>query len=208
MILADIGQSIFDLFRGMGDLGMFIAIAIVIWLDGAVFPTIPEAWLVFVWNAHPDPSFNFGLTLVIVASAASVSGTLSLYTAVRMTGLPKRVRKAMAGYTSWLIVNDERLLLLNRFAPLIPYTGAFIAANKWDIKRATLYLCGGALAKFATWVTVFAILRENLVGELSPWISLALVAIVISASSAASLVYKRKRKGVSHNDIGSGADLQ
>lgn len=207
MILTDIGQSIFGLFRGMGDLGMFIAIAVVIWLDGAVFPTIPEAWLVFVWNAHPDPSFSFGLTLVLVSSVASVSGTLSLYSAVRMTGLPRRIQKVMAGYTNWLILNDERLLILNRFAPLIPYTGAFIAVNKWDIRKATLYLSGSALAKFAAWVTVFAVLRENLVGELSPMVSLVLVAVVIGASTAASLVYK-KRKGVSRNDLDSGADLQ
>jgi len=208
MILTDIGQNIFDMFRGLGDIGMFIAIAIVIWLDGAAFPTLPEVWLVFIWNAHPDPSFSFGLTLVLVATAASVAGTLSLYTAVKLTGLPKRVQKAMSGYTNWLIVNDERLLVLNRFAPLIPYTGAFIAANNWNIRKATIYLFGSALLKFSAWVTVFAVLRENLVGDLSPWISLALVAIVITASTIISLTYRKKRKGVPRNDLDSGADLQ
>jgi hypothetical protein len=208
MILTDIGQHIFDLFRNLGDLGMFIAIAIVIWLDGAAFPTLPEAWLVFIWNAHPDPSFGFGLTLVLVATTASVAGTLSLYSVVKLTGLPKRIQKAMSGYTNWLIVNDERLLVLNRFAPLIPYTGAFIAANNWDIRKATIYLVGSALLKFSAWVTVFAVLRENIVGGLSPWISLALVAIVITASTIVSLTYRKKRKGVSRTDLGSGADLQ
>jgi hypothetical protein len=196
MMLTDIGQTIFDLFRGLGDLGMFIAIAIVIWLDGAVFPTIPEAWLVFIWNAHPDPSFTFGLILVLVCTLASVAGTLSLYSVVRMVGLPRRMQRAMSGYTRWLIVNDERLLVLNRFAPLIPYTGAFIAANDWDIRRATMYLVGSAALKFSAWVTVFAVLRENIVGQLSPWISLALVAIVIGASTAVSLIYRRKRRKI------------
>ncbi len=208
MILTDIGQTIFDLFRGLGDLGMFIAIAIVIWLDGAVFPTIPEAWLVFIWNAHPDPSFNFGLVLVLVCTLASVAGTLSLYTAVRVIGLPKRIRKAMSGYTKWLIVNDERLLVLNRFAPLIPYTGAFIAANEWDIRKASIYLVGSAALKFSAWVTVFAILRENVVGELSPWISLGLVAIVIGASTTVSIAYRRKRRKTPVEDIGGRADVQ
>jgi len=208
MILTDIGQSIFDLFRGLGDIGMFIAIAIVIWLDGAAFPTIPEAWLLFIWNVHPDPSFSFGLTLVLVASAASVAGTLSLYSAVKVTGLPKRVQKAMSGYTNWLIVNDERLLVLNRFAPLIPYTGAFIAANNWNIRRATIYLVGSALLKFSAWVTVFAVLRENLMGDLAPWISLALVVIVITTSTVVSLTYRKRRKGVPRNDLGSRTDIQ
>lgn len=208
MILTDVGQRIFDLFRDLGDMGMFIAIAIVIWLDGAVFPTIPEAWLVFIWNAHPDPSFQFGLTLVLVSTFASVTGTLSLYSAVKLTGLPKRVQKAMSGYTRWLIVNDERLLVLNRFAPLIPYTGAFIAANNWNIRKATIYLFGSAVLKFSAWVTVFAVLRENLMGDISPWISLALVAIVITASTILSLTYRKKRKGVPKNDLSSGANLQ
>ncbi len=208
MILTDIGQTIFDIFRDLGDLGMFIAIAIVIWLDGAVFPTIPEAWLVFIWNAHPDPSFNFGLTLVLVSTAASVAGTLSLYSVVKLIGLPNRIRKAMSGYTNWLIVNDERLLVLNRFAPLIPYTGAFIAANDWNIRKATIYLVGSAALKFSVWVTVFAVLRENLVGELSPWISLALVAVVIGASTAASIAYRKKRRGTPGKDLGGRADIQ
>ncbi len=208
MILTDIGQTIFDVFRGLGDLGMFIAIAIVIWLDGAIIPTIPEAWLVFIWNAHPDPSFNFGLTLVLVSTVASVAGTLSLYSVVRLTGLPKRIQKAMSGYTNWLIVNDERLLVLNRFAPLIPYTGAFIAANDWNIRKATVYLVGSAALKFSVWVTVFAILRENLVGDLSPWISLALVAVVIGASTVASIAYRKKRRRTPAKDLGGSADLQ
>jgi hypothetical protein len=54
----------------------------------------------------------------------------------------------MRKYTDLLIITDERILLVNRIAPILPYTGAFIAVNNWDYKKSMKYILTGAMLKF------------------------------------------------------------
>ena len=197
MILGDIAQGIWDTFSGMGDAGMLLALGILVWIDGTAFPTLPEAWLVAIIEGHTASSsltFGFGVAMVLVATTASLAGTFTLYLLVRVGKLPKRISRAMQGYTRWLVVNDERVLILNRLAPLIPYTGAFIAVNNWNVKKSALYVFTSGMAKMSAWIIVFAVLNVNLADSVNHWVSLGVVAVVITASIVASLVYKRKKK--------------
>lgn len=187
-----IGQDIIDLFSGLGDVGMLIAIAVIIWIDGTAFPTLPEAWIIFILGTNAD-SFWWGASIVLVASFASLAGNFTLYALVRTAKLPKRVQKAMKAYTNWLILKDERLLLLNRFAPLLPYTGAFIAACNWNLKKCTVYILVSAVAKFSMYVIIFWLSFETLRAEVAPWVSLAIVLIVVLASVIASITYKKRQ---------------
>lgn len=186
-----LGQDIIALFAGLGDLGMLIAIAIIIWIDGTAVPTLPEAWMVFIFGAHPD-SFWWGVSVVMVASCASLGGNFTLYALVKRVGLPRMVQKAMRGYTRWLVLKDERLLIVNRFAPLIPYTGAFIAVCDWDVRKCAIYVFASAVAKFSAYAVIFWLSFDNLRAEIAPWVSLGIVGAVIAASVAASLIYKRR----------------
>lgn len=187
-----IGEDIINMFASLGDVGMLIAIAVIIWIDGTAFPTLPEAWMVFIFGTHAT-SFWWGAAVVLVASVASLAGNFTLYLLVKTARLPKRVEKAMKAYTNWLILKDERLLILNRFAPLIPYTGAFIAVCNWNLKKCAVYILTSAIAKFSFYIVIFWLSFETLKDEVAPWVSLALVAIVIVASIVASVTYKKKQ---------------
>ena len=187
-----IGEDIINMFASLGDAGMLIAIAVIIWIDGTAFPTLPEAWMVFIFGTHAT-SFWWGAAVVLVASVASLAGNFTLYLLVKTARLPKRVEKAMKAYTNWLILKDERLLILNRFAPLIPYTGAFIAVCNWNLKKCAVYILTSAIAKFSFYIVIFWLSFETLKDEVAPWVSLALVAIVIVASIVASVIYKKKQ---------------
>lgn len=192
--MLDIGQSVIGLFSDLGDLGMLLAITVIIWIDGTAFPTLPEAWMIFIFGVHPQ-SFVWGATLVAVASLASLLGNFTLYSLVKIAKLPGWVQKAMKRYTNWLILKDERLLILNRFAPLIPYTGAFIAVCDWDVRKCAIYLFGSAIAKFSVYIVIFWLSFESLKEEVAPWVSLAIVAVVVTASIISSIVYKRRQEG-------------
>lgn len=208
MSMLDFGNQVFDLFKNLGDVGMFMALAILVWLDGTAFPTLPEVWLVAIWRGHPDPSFGFGTVVVLVATLASVAGTMTLYALVKIGKLPKWMQNGMKKYTNWLIVSDERLLILNRFAPLIPYTGAFMAVNNWNFRRSTSYLFGSAVLKFSVWVMVFEFLQQTVAEDLWHWIALGLVTVVISTSIVVSLIYRRRnRRGGAPHDISGGTHL-
>jgi hypothetical protein len=188
-----VGRDIIDKFSDLGDIGMLLAIVVIIWIDGTAFPTLPEAWLVFIYGAHPD-SFMWGFSLVLVASIASLAGNFTLYSLVKIARLPGWIQNGMRKYTNFLILKDERLLILNRFAPLIPYTGAFIAVCNWNVKKSAVYLFLSALAKFSAYTIIFWLSYGALEDEVAPWISLCIVAVVITLSIAASLIYRRKEK--------------
>jgi len=192
--VVDVGQAIIDAFSSFGDLGMLLAIVIIIWIDGTAFPTLPEAWLVFLYGMHPD-SFWWGATLVVVTSCASLLGNMTLFSLVKMAHLPNRVQRAMRKYTNWLILKDERLLILNRFAPVLPYTGAFIAVCNWNLKKCVVYLLGSAMAKTSVYMVIFWMSYSSLKDEVAPWVSLGIVAIVILASIVSSFVYRRREMG-------------
>lgn len=186
-----IGEDIIGLFSSLGDLGMLLALTLIIVIDGTGFPTLPEVWIVFIFGANAD-SFLWGLAIVLVATAASLIGNFTLYSIVKLVKPPAFVKKAMTKYTDFLIVSDERLLLLNRLAPVVPYTGAFMAVCEWDIRKCAGYLVVGALAKFSAVVVLCWLSYDNIREELAPWVALGAVAVVIVLSIVVSLVYKRR----------------
>lgn len=188
-----IGEDIIDLFASLGDIGMLLALVVIIWIDGTAFPTLPEVWMIWIFGANPG-SFTWGVLLVLVASLASLLGNFTLYALVKKAKLPGWIQRKMKQYTDFLIVKDERLLLLNRLAPVVPYTGAFIAACGWDVRKSAVYIFVSALAKFSAIVLIAWLSFDNLRRELAPWVSLAAVALLIGASVVASVVY-RKRAG-------------
>ncbi|HEX7391645.1 MAG TPA: hypothetical protein VF374_01665 [Thermoplasmata archaeon] len=186
-----IGEDIINVFSSLGDVGMLLALTLIILIDGTGFPTLPEVWMVFIFGANPD-SFVWGLTVVVVASFASLGGNFILYTIVKLARPPKRVKRIMQKYTDFLIVSDERLLLLNRLAPVVPYTGAFMAVCNWDIKKCAFYLIIGAFAKSSAVVILSWLSYDNLRQDLAPWVALGAVVIVMATSLVASLIYKKR----------------
>ena len=193
MIGLNLGQEIIDMFSSLGDLGMLLAITVIIWIDGTAFPMLPEAWLVFIFGAHPQ-SFAWAAILVLVASCASLLGNFTLYSFVKIAKPPGWIQSAMKKYTGWLVFKDERLLILNRFAPLIPYTGAFMAVCDWNVRKCALYLSLSAVAKFSAYIVIFWFSFENLEAQIAPWVSLGVVAAVIAASVVSSIIYRKRQQ--------------
>lgn len=186
-----LGESIIDAFASLGDFGMIIALVSIILIDGTGFPTLPEVWMVWIYGVHFD-SLGWAMLLIIVASFASLGGNFILYTIVKVVGMPKRIQKVMRKYTDFLIVSDERLLLLNRIAPLVPYTGAFMAVCNWNLRKCVLYLIVGALMKSTAVISLAWLSYDNLRQEIAPWIALTAVIVVLLASVIASIIYRKK----------------
>jgi membrane protein DedA with SNARE-associated domain len=186
-----LGQDIINLFASLGDMGMLLAIVLIILIDGAAFPTLPEVWTVWIFGVHPE-SLAWGATLVIVASFASLLGNFTLYGFVKLVGLPKWLKRKMNQYTNFLLVHDERLLILNRIAPIVPYTGAFIAACNWNVRKSAVYILLSALMKFTIIVLISWASFESLKEDIAPWVSLGFVAIFLVASIVVSFIYKKR----------------
>ncbi len=185
------GEQIVGPFLTFGDMGMLVALVCLVLLDGAGLPTVPEMWLVLFFGAHPE-TFAWGATVAIVASVAGLGGILIQYSLARLARLPKKFKRVMKKYTDFLVLHDERLLLLNKAAPMIPYSGAFVAALGWNLKKSLTYSLIGSLGKTFMIVSITFFAYGGLAKEIAGWISFVLLGCILGASMVASLVFRKK----------------
>lgn len=186
-----IGEEIVDSFQSFGESGMLAALTILVLVDGAGVPTVPEMWLVFFFGAHPE-AFAWGLTIAVVASVAGLGGILIQYSLAKLARLPKKVGRIMRRYTDFLILHDERLLLINKAAPMIPFSGAFVAILEWDLRKSLAYSLMGALGKTSMIVTLTYFTYGGIAREIAGWVSVIVVGCVMGASLVFSVVLKRR----------------
>ncbi len=185
------GEQIVAPFLTFGDLGMLVALACLVLLDGTGLPTVPEMWLVLFFGAHPD-AFSWGATIAIVASVAGLGGILIQYSLARLARLPKKVARVMKKYTDFLVLHDERLLLINKAAPMIPYSGAFVAALGWNLRKSLTYSFLGSLGKTFMIVSITFFAYGGLAREVAGWVSIVLLGCVLGTSLVVSLVFKKR----------------
>jgi len=132
-----------------------------------------------------------------MAVAGDVLGTSLLYLAVRRwviqrRRMPRWLERAMKKWTSFLLVQDERVILMNRVVPVIPMVGAFIATLGWDFRRSIAYVAIGGLAKYA--ILLYVVFAIGLAYDVATarWITLALVVVVVGLSFLASWFRRRR----------------
>lgn len=161
------------------------ALALVFLLDGLGLPLMPEvaALLAFTQN----PSLAWGATLLGLVVAMEVAAALVLYSAVRAFGAPRLVRRLMAGYTTAMLVRDERLLLLNRIVPVLPVAGAFIAVNGWRPLLSLAYIALGSAVKYALVFLLSGLAYAYFSGPWALAASLTLGGVFLAASWGLSL---------------------
>ena len=99
-------------------------------------------------------------------------------------------------YADFLIVSDERMLLVNRVAPILPFAGAFVSLiHSWTLKRALVYNFIGCYLKYGI-ILLFANFFYSYFGsQEAHWYTIAFVLIVMVLSIIAS-IYKRRKAGL------------
>ncbi|MGI0147970.1 MAG: hypothetical protein ACREDF_00355, partial [Thermoplasmata archaeon] len=145
--MASLDEVLVALFASLGPVGSLVAMFLIFAVDAALFPALPEAWIVVTYAYRPEvlgPTAWAGL-LLIVAVAGDVLGTSVLYVLVRRVliqgrRMPHWLEAGMRRWTEFLLVRDERVILLNRLAPVVPFVGAFIATLRWSFPRSIAFV--------------------------------------------------------------------
>ena len=187
-----IGDAIIEFFSNFGILGMVLALYTIFLIDSMIFPALPDFFLLVIYSTNPGTMW--GIELLIVAVLASFSGNSLLYLIVKRYSPPGFIKNLMERYSKTLIIKDERILLVNRIAPVLPYTGAFIAINNWDYRKSIAYVVVGAILKFGFLIMLsgtFYNLFERGVAERATFL---LIAAVIMVSVIASYMEKKRLK--------------
>jgi len=186
-----IGDAIIEFFSAFGVFGMALALYFIFLIDSMIFPALPDFFLLVIFLTNPG-SIEWGIALLIIAVAASFSGNTILYLLVKKYSLPKWMKKAMQKYSNMLIVSDERILLINRIAPVLPYTGAFIAVNNWNYRKAISYIIFGAGIKFGFLLllsgTFYTLFKKGVAQEAT----FLLIILTILISLIASFLERKK----------------
>ncbi len=192
--MIDIGGWMMDVFGPYGAIGIALVIFLIFYIDAVFFPTLPEIF--FIIGFMYDPTPVWGITILVVASLAEAAGLSTLYFIVEKIGVPERIKNIADKYADFLIVSDEKMLLVNRLAPMLPFAGAFVSLiHSWTLKRALIYNFIGCYIKYGI-ILLFAEFFYSYFGsQEAQWYTILFVIIVMVLSIIAS-IYKRKKAGL------------
>jgi len=185
-----LGDIITETFQFMGPMGVIVALYFIFLIDGMIFPMLPELFVLIFYLE--DPTFSWGFILVITATVGATCGNALLYFIVSRIGMPKFIGKHMKAYTDMLFVSDEKLILVNRIAPVVPFVGAFISVCKWNVKKAISYVAIGGFLKYLVLVALantFYVLYDTGTARTA---TLILVISLVGISLVASRIQKRR----------------
>ena len=188
------GDWLFSLFDGLGPEWVLLCICLLFLLDAILIPTLPEVF--FIMGFDRQPTVLFGGELLLAAIIGELIGIFSLYYVVKHIRVPKRISKIADKYVNFLIVSDEKALLMNRIAPMIPFAGAFIALiESWDPKRCVFYIVTGCILKYGAILLASGFFYTFFTGRMAQQVMLVFIIAVIVVSFIASYV-KKKRSGL------------
>lgn len=187
----DLTQIMFDIFGPYGAAGVVLLVFLAFLIDATVFPFLPEIFIILGFSYDPTP--EFAAVLLLAAIVAECLGNTILYTIVERYGLPKRLRSAMEKYVDFLIVSDERMMLVNRIAPMIPYSGAFISViESWTLRRALFYVVIGCILKYGLVLSMSAFFYSYFSSSTAQWLMIGLVLAILAVSFVASYIRKKR----------------
>ncbi|MDR0509126.1 MAG: hypothetical protein LBG63_04830 [Candidatus Methanoplasma sp.] len=189
--MISIGEWLYGLFGSEGGPALVLCIFLIFLFDALFFPVLPE--LFYVSAFFYDPSLPFGLCLLAAAIAAETFGLVALYLIVGKIRVPRRIDAAINKYIKFLILGDERLLLLNRIAPMIPFSGAFVRIVGWDIKKSAFYVLVGCVLKYGAVLLMSDFFHSYYSGGDAQTFTLIFIFAVIAVSFALSVITKKKR---------------
>lgn len=195
-----IGDLIYDLFHSLGPAMALLALYLIFVIDAAIFPALPEIFAVLFFMANPLPDGSaliWGLAILAMAVLGELTGNTLLYLLVRnllvkKQKMPAFLDRLMKRYMNFLIVKDEKIILVNRIAPVVPFVGAFMAVCDWSYKRSISYIFLGSVAKYGLLLLLigqFSLIYEKGTAQL---VALVAVLAVIAISAIFSVIYRKR----------------
>lgn len=189
-----LGDWLFSLFDGLGPEWVLLCICLLFLLDAVLIPTLPEVF--FIMGFDREPTTMFGCELLLAAIVGELIGIFTLYYVVKHVRVPKRIANIADKYVNFLIVGDEKALLMNRVAPMIPFAGAFIALiDSWDPKKCLFYIVLGCVLKYGAILLASGFFYSYFTGDTAQTVMLVFIIAVIIISFMASY-FKKKKSGL------------
>jgi len=197
--MASVGEFFAGLFAFLGPWGSLVALLLIFVVDAMLIPTLPEIWFVLTLSFAQPPTepAAWRAFVLLMAVAGEAIGNSLLYAFVKKAfiqrgRMPKSLDAAMRKWTGFLLVHDERLILVNRVAPVVPMVGAFIAALNWSYPKSLAYIVIGAAAKYGALLVLVAYIQVTYDPAAAASITFVLALAVVATSAILSLAWRRR----------------
>jgi hypothetical protein len=196
--MASVADWLVGLFAFLGVAGTLVALFLVFVIDAAIIPLLPELAIVlsFLYRGPGVNPFLWALLLLSMAVSGEVIGNTLMFLWVRKLvvdrgHLPRILDRAMRSWTRFLVVPDERIILVNRIAPVVPFVGAFIAVLRWNYAKSILFIVLGAAAKYSLLLVLAAYLGLIYDPNTATLVTIAAIIVLVAVSAGGSLLYRR-----------------
>ncbi len=188
----DIIETVIAGFGTYGPEGMLLGLFLVVVADAMVIPLGPELLAIAIFSTSVTTAW--GALIVGAVMIGQVAGTSFLYAIGRHPRImPGRIKRLMERYRSSLLINDERIVFVNCFIPILPFLGAFVAVSKWSYRRAMSFVMLGGAIKYSLFLGLSGTFHYLFETGIAQKVSLLTVLALLVASAAYAL---RKRKAL------------
>lgn len=197
--MADIGSMLNDLFQPLGLAGGLLALFLVLYINSVAIPTLPEVFLVVIFTTGYgiDP-FLLAALILIVATISEAVGLMTLYYLARRIQLPPKIERVFNGYRNLLFVHDERMILVNRVAPLIWFLGMFVAFAHWDLRLSLKYQAIGGVVRYGFILALGGLFLTFTEQGTATFATIVIVLIALAVSFLVALLNRKKLEGQGH----------
>ncbi len=202
--MASVADWLTGVFAFLGPYGVLLGLFLAFVVDAAIIPTLPElavvlSYLGFLYTEPGADPFAWALLLLVIAVCGEVVGNTIMFLWVRRLvvdrgRMPKFLDRAMRGWTNLMVVRDERIILVNRIAPVVPFVGAFIAVVGWSYRKSVAYIVVGAVAKYSLLLVLVGVLGIVYDPGTATLITVVAVLALVAASVGLSLLYRRRAR--------------
>ncbi|MCA1814418.1 MAG: hypothetical protein LC624_10785 [Halobacteriales archaeon] len=187
-----------------GLLGQMVILFVVFFLDAVLFPMLPEAFVLYFYTIVPTVDFRLlshrgdliatASLILTVVLLAEVLANGFLFTVVRWKkhAIPHRLQHAMNKWREFLLFRDERVILLNRVVPIMPFMGAFAAISPWDTRKAFLYLVVGGAMKYGLLLLIVGVAGLVFDPSLGWQFTIGLILAIVVLSFASQVWLQRR----------------
>jgi len=197
--MSDVGSALWGLFAPLGPWGGLVFIFLLFYIDAILIPTLPELFVVLVFVAQDhiasDWMLAYGVLMLLTIMLAEVVGVMSLYLIIKRAKLGsyrEKVSRAVERYRRFLLVQDERMILLNRIAPILPFLGGFIALSSWNLRRSIAYVMIGGALKYGIILLMSGFFLAYFSQSTAQTVTMVMIIGILVASFVASTIRKRK----------------
>ena len=179
-----IGDFIYDITGGNIYL-VLLGVFLIFYFDAMVLTIFPEVLILFFFASRPE-NVSISIWVILLLIIALIGDVGGNYTVFLLFKKVKRyhnwVHDKMRKYVGFLILKDEKLILLNRVAPALPMCGAFMAACNWNVKISLFYIFLGGLVKYSLILLLRGFLGWIYPEDVAFWITFLLVGVFLVIS--------------------------